>query len=94
MQTILAKSLNTGAVFVEQKMGNDTFRKYMLSFVLVRNRGLICRGCKWFGKKIYQAQRHKYATASFGQGIALSPIQVVRALSAQRTGSTHSSSCG
>mgnify|MGYP001572689584 CR=1 FL=1 len=89
MQSVIDNSLNTGAVYVMQKLGRDKFRTYMKNFGLGEKSGidlpnetsgLICN--------IDSKYEIDYATSAFGQGIALSPIGAVRALSAIANGGT------
>lgn len=83
MTQVLEKSLNTGAIFAESLLSKDDFLKYIRSFGFDRKTGIDLAGevagnisNLYFGRDI------NYATASFGQGIAVTPIKLISAVSA------------
>ncbi|MDZ4227475.1 MAG: penicillin-binding transpeptidase domain-containing protein, partial [Patescibacteria group bacterium] len=82
MKQIIVQSLNVGAAWVATQLGQDKFRTYFT---------------KAFGQKtgidlpnetgalignLSKPQQVGYDTAAFGQGIAMTPLQMVRALGA------------
>jgi len=83
MQIILDKSLNTGAAFVEQKMGNALFGQYLLNdYALGSTTGIdLPNEGNSLVSHLRSGDDLEYAEASFGQGIAITPIQAVRAFS-------------
>lgn len=88
MQKVLNESLNTGAVFAMQKMGKDKFKDYMLGYGFGEKTGIeLPQEAKSNISNITISNRDiEYATASFGQGIAVTPIAMVAALSSLANG--------
>lgn len=87
MQEVLNQSLNTGVAFVVKTMGKEKFRDYFLSLRLGSETGIDLPGeIPGLIKNLDSPRSIEYATASYGQGIALTPVATVRALAALGNG--------
>jgi cell division protein FtsI/penicillin-binding protein 2 len=87
MTEVLEKSINTGAVFAEEKLGHKNFLNYVNNFDVFEKTGIDLAG-EFYSeneefKKGYDVN---FATASFGQGIEMTPLQLIRAFSALANG--------
>ncbi len=87
MQEVLNQSLNTGATYAMQRMGRETFRHYFFGYGLGEKTGIdLPNEASGLMNNITTNQDVNYATASFGQGISVSPIEITRALSVLANG--------
>lgn len=82
MQMVLTQSLNTGMVFMMQKLKYSEVRDYLVSLGLGEKTGIdLPYEAKGFAENITHLRDVEYANIAFGQGIAWTPIQLTRALS-------------
>lgn len=88
MTSVLDLSINTGAVFMESAIGHDKFRDYIKQFGFGARTGVDLQGeVAGDVENLLKTSRDiNFATASFGQGIAVSPVQLVAAFSAFANG--------
>lgn len=88
MQDVLNQSLNTGMVFVQGKMGKDAFRTYMLDkFKIGEKTGIDLPGeVRSLVGNLKGDNAVNFASASFGQGIATTPLTVIRGYAAIANG--------
>lgn len=83
MQEVLNQSLNTGVAHIVEKMGIEQFKAYFKKLALGSETGIDLPN-ETYGlvENFMESPREVEAmTASFGQGIALTPIATARALS-------------
>lgn len=87
MTTVLEKSLNTGAAFVENLVGQDQFLNYAINFGFGQRTGIDLPGdVNGDIANLYSGRQVNFVTASFGQGIAVTPIQLINAFCAIANG--------
>ena len=87
MTQVLESSINTGAVFAEQQMDRKTFWNYLDKFGFFRKTGIDLQGEVYSQNSgLKSGPDINYATASFGQGIEVTPIQIARAFCAIANG--------
>jgi cell division protein FtsI (penicillin-binding protein 3)/stage V sporulation protein D (sporulation-specific penicillin-binding protein) len=86
MQTVLNNSLNTGVAFVVSKVGNQKFVEYMKKFFEEETGIDLPAEGSPLVSNIETLRDIEVATASYGQGIAISPVQTIRALASLGNG--------
>ncbi len=81
MQQILSQSLNVGMAWVERQIGNKVFGERMRAYGLGEETGIdLPSEAHGLVENLSSPRDVEYATAAFGQGIALTPIETARAL--------------
>lgn len=82
MTRVLEKSSNVGMVYVGEKLGNKRLVEYIKKYGFGDLTGIDLQGeVPGYLKPLNEWYPIDYATATFGQGLAVSPIQMVRAFS-------------
>jgi len=84
MQEVLSQSLNMGASYIALQTGRERFRNYFIALGMGEETGIdLPSEISGTINNILKSPRDvEYATASFGQGIAQTPVQMVKALGA------------
>jgi stage V sporulation protein D (sporulation-specific penicillin-binding protein) len=88
VKEVLRQSLNVGAAHIAKLLGPERMREYFREkYKLHEETGIDLPGeVAGKTKNLESKKAIEYATASFGQGIALSPIATIRALAAVANG--------
>ncbi len=87
IQTVLEQSLNTGAVFVMRQLGKENFRKYISDFGLGEKTNIeLPDEINGDIKGLNSPREIEYATASYGHGIAVTPLEFATAFAALANG--------
>ena len=89
VQEIIAKSSNIGAIKIAQKLGKDSFYEYIRKFGFGEKTSIRLPGVSsGLLRKRKNWSERSLASISFGQEIAVTPLQMVVALSAIANGGT------
>jgi cell division protein FtsI/penicillin-binding protein 2 len=87
MAQVLEKSVNTGTMFVENQIGDENFLNYVINMGFGQITGIDLPGeIPGDVSNLYSGRKINFLTASFGQGIAVTPIQLINAYSAIANG--------
>lgn len=84
MTGVIENSVNTGAIFAERKTGHDNFYNYIIKFGFDEITGIELPGeVSGNLKNLRTSFRDiNFATAAFGQGVSVTPLQLINAVSA------------
>ena len=83
MTTVLEESLNTGAIFAARQIGPELFEEYVKKFGFGESTGIQLDNEAAGDVSPLSQQKEIYmATASFGQGITVTPLQILAAFGA------------
>lgn len=81
MQEVLSQSLNTGVAHIVEKLGTNTFRTYLEAYGIHEETGIdLPNEAEPLVSNLESPRTIEYVTASFGQGIAVSPVSMARSL--------------
>lgn len=87
MTNVIEQSINTGSVFAEKTMGHEIFSEYINRFGFGELSGIKLPGeLKGNLTNLKSNRDINFATASFGQGVAITPIEMINAASAIANG--------
>lgn len=90
MTKVLDESINTGVIFVEKQVGNVAFKEYFERFGFGEKTGISLPAELAGNMRNLKNARSdiEFFTASFGQGIAVTPLQMIMAYGALANGGT------
>lgn len=86
LQEALSKSLNTGFVYISRLVGNDEMTDYFYKFGLGEKTNIDLPNESAPLTQNLKKGDVEHATASFGQGIAMTPVGTIRALAVLANG--------
>jgi cell division protein FtsI/penicillin-binding protein 2 len=86
MQEVLNKSLNTGVSFIVRKVGNEQFAAYLKRLIGEPTGIDLPNEGTPLLSNLENNRDIEYMTASYGQGVAMTPIAMTRALAALGNG--------
>jgi cell division protein FtsI/penicillin-binding protein 2 len=86
MTQVIDYSLNTGAIYAENQLGNPDFLKYVKAFGFGQRTGIELPETTGDLSGLNGNIAVNYDTASFGQGITVTPIQMLQAYMALANG--------
>ncbi len=82
MANVIEHSINTGAVFAERQIGDDIFYNYLKKFGVAELTGITLPAeVKGSLNNLIKGRDINYATASFGQGVSVTPLELINAIS-------------
>lgn len=82
MSQVLEKSINTGAMHIQTLVGDENFLNYAINMGFGQRTGIDLPGeVNGDVSNLYSGRKINYLTAAFGQGIAVTPIQLINAYS-------------
>ncbi len=88
MTNVIEQSINTGTVFAEKQTGHKTFYNYLLKFGLKEPTEIDLPG-EQLGR-LTPLEKYprdiNFATASYGQGVAVTPVRLITSLAAIANG--------
>ena len=81
IQEVLNQSLNTGVAHIVEKLGTNTFRTYLDAYGIREETGIdLPNEAEPLVSNLESPRTIEYVTASFGQGIAVTPVSMARSL--------------
>lgn len=90
MSQVLENSINTGMIFVEEQIGHKDFIKYIEAFSFFKDLNMDFPSVFSTNKNLKEALKYNidvsFGNASFGQGIMLTPMHMIKAYSAIANG--------
>ncbi len=90
MTNVIEHSINTGAVFAEGQIGNGIFTDYLTKFGFSEKTGVDLPGEVTGNMKALNPKSRQvaFATASYGQGVAVTTLELINAIAAIANGGT------
>lgn len=86
MQEVLSHSLNLGVAWIATEMGQESFRNYFMN-LFGQKTGIDLPGeTKALTANLSSKEQVNYDTIAYGQGLAATPVQMIRALGALANG--------
>jgi cell division protein FtsI/penicillin-binding protein 2 len=81
LREILSQSLNVGAAYLADSLGGERLRAYFMKLGFGAKTGIdVPAETSGLIKNLSSPRKIEFATAAFGQGIAITPIEMIRAL--------------
>jgi len=82
MTQVIEQSINTGSVFAEKQTGHDIFLNYLKKFGFSDLTGIkLPSEVRGSLKSLIKGKDINFATASYGQGVAVTPVELIGGVS-------------